>query len=145
MNAAGSLKGDDVGGRVVGMRGTSPKFVQPAPLNRVMPKPLSLDSEYRYPPGPPPTVTGLNWTIPNGRSAPGNVWPFPSVPIIGSTRATGSLFAAIAPAADARQSETTIDAAAADRLRIPKARTPLEPTPRSRSWPTATFGSGIGR
>jgi len=34
-------------------------------------------------------VSGLSWTIPKGNEAPGYVWPYPPVPIKGSTESKG--------------------------------------------------------
>jgi len=31
------------------------------------------------------SVSGLSWTMPNGATAPGKVWPSPPVPMKGST------------------------------------------------------------
>jgi hypothetical protein len=94
---AGSAGSVPVAGRI----GKSPATAQPGPDTWVRLYPVMLESLSLY---PPPSgrdgVSGLHWTMPNGRSAPGNVstWPTTSpplpVPTSGSTRPAGLVTAA---------------------------------------------------
>ncbi|SCF61049.1 hypothetical protein GA0115255_100145 [Streptomyces sp. Ncost-T6T-2b] len=76
---------------------------QPVPDSRVIPKPRILSALYSYPPFWSPSderyVVGLDWTMPNGVVAPGQVLPYAllplfwagssSVPMNGSTASYG--------------------------------------------------------
>jgi hypothetical protein len=65
---------------VVGSIGTSWKIAHPAPLRCVRLNPRICVSGYEYPPPNATaagTVSGLHCIIPNGTTAPGNVFPAP--------------------------------------------------------------------
>src|SRR5437870_5654532 len=109
------------------MKGTSPSFAQPAPLNRRKLKPRILESSYAY---PPPTfsddglVSGPHWIIPKGRTGPGKVLPAPPpvpksgapgfVPLNGLTKLAKSC----APAAAAAALATGVQANATARAKV---------------------------
>ena len=119
-----------------GMIGTSPAApgLQPAPLTWVRLKPRTRVTSYWYPFAAPVLVwsprvlVGLHEIIPNGRTAPGQVFPSRADPISGSTYAAGSSEASAeasagvagnAEAGTAGSSRTTVRPAASQRMREP--------------------------
>ena len=78
---------------VIGSIGTSPAAPQPGPLMWVSEYPVIDESQKLYPALRVGIVSGLHCTMPNGTSAPGNVFPPPVVHVRVSTIGAGSVTA----------------------------------------------------